>query len=96
MKIHPFKNNIGKEHHPDGIPEMFTVKEAAKYIGVEAKHVYLIIQAGRHFPSVDIGGRFRISRYFIDKIVIPDLWKESEGFDSYIAWLESGTAPSES
>ncbi len=87
-ELKAYGNNLGQDIHPDGIPELFTVKEAAKYIGIRLPQIYRLVQLG-FLPAVNIGGRWRISRIYIDVKVIPRLWKDSDGFDSYLAWFES-------
>jgi len=51
------------------IHNLLTVKETAKYLRMPTATVYYLVQRGR-IPAIQIGGRWRIKKYFLDRDVL--------------------------
>jgi len=52
--------------------QLFTMREAAGHLGIEQPEIYDLVQKGL-LPPVNVMGRFRISRRYLDEIVRPHL-----------------------
>ena len=89
--MQPYKRNSDVETHPDGIPEMMRISEAGPYIGLGKKGIYHLIAFGI-LPGFAGTGHFRVSRTFLDAVLIPALDKETSNYSSRLDWLEEKLA----
>ncbi len=75
-----------KNNDTPGDDEMLTFKEAGAHIGVPLPGIYWLIQLG-YFPAINVAGRIRLSRKYLDTEVIPKITIRSKGFPDLESWI---------
>ena len=53
------------------MPDLFTVRETAKYLRIPLPTVYYLVQRGQ-LPAIQIGGRWRIKKSSLDKDILKE------------------------